>query len=107
MNLLCSISSILNSHFLLALHETHALIEGAADASISSLTLETGSGEPMAGSPELPEFLGIIGGSICSFHDDDNKDLQSLEYALPQEEENQPELEGEIQEISRDEGNMA
>lgn len=106
-NLLHSISSILNSRFLLALHETDAQVVGAVDTSISSLSLNSGSGgELHAGSPELPEYLGIIGGSIRSFHGDED-DLQSLEFAPPQEEEHQPELEGEIQEIRKDGGFMA
>lgn len=107
MNFLHSISSILNSRFLLALHETNAHLEGAADTSISSLSLSTGSGgERQAGSPELPEYLGVIGGSIHSFHDDED-DLQSLEFAPPQEEECQPVPEGEIQEIRIDRESMA
>lgn len=105
-----SISSILNSRFLLALHETSARLEGAAEASISSLSLDTGSSDdPQGGSepPELPEFLGIIRGLIRSFHCDD-KDLGSLEFAPPWE-EHEPDLEpeGEIQEIRRDGGNIA
>ncbi|KAL1937251.1 hypothetical protein VTO73DRAFT_13920 [Trametes versicolor] len=96
------ISSILNSRFLLTLHETNTQLEGAADVSISSLSLNTGSGgEPQAGSPELPEYLSVIGGSIRSFHDDED-DLQSLEFAPLQAEEHQPEPEREIQEIRRD-----
>lgn len=81
-----SISSVLNSRFLLALHETNARLEGAADASISSLSLNTGSGEaPSArASPELPPVLGPIGGAIHSFHDDDNEDMRSLEFAPPE-----------------------
>ncbi|KAL1937162.1 hypothetical protein VTO73DRAFT_14504 [Trametes versicolor] len=98
-------SSILNSRFLLALHETNARLEGTADESISSLSLDTGSGDDRrAGSPELPEFLGVLGGSIHSFHDED-EDLRSLTFARPQEEEHEAELEGEIQEIGRDGGN--
>ncbi|EIW53816.1 uncharacterized protein TRAVEDRAFT_51559 [Trametes versicolor FP-101664 SS1] len=79
------ISSILNSHFLLALHETNARLEGAADTSLSSLTLNTGSGDtPSArASPELRPVLGLIGGTIRSFHDDDDEDMRSLEFALP------------------------
>lgn len=107
MNFLHSISSILNSRFLLSLHEANAQLEGAADTSISSLSLNTGSrGELQAGSPELPEYLGVIGGSIHSFCDDED-DLQSLEFALPQVEEHQPDPEGEIQEIRIDGRNMA
>ncbi|EIW53843.1 uncharacterized protein TRAVEDRAFT_51584 [Trametes versicolor FP-101664 SS1] len=81
------ISSILNSRFLLALHETNARLEGAADASISSLSLNTGSGDaPSArASPELPPFLGPIGGAIRSFHDDDDdEDMRSLKFAPPE-----------------------
>lgn len=75
-------------------------MEGAAYVSISSLSLNTGSGGlARAGSPELPGFLGVIGGSIRSFPDED---LQSLEFASPQEENHQSEPEGEIQEIRRD-----
>ncbi|EIW56806.1 uncharacterized protein TRAVEDRAFT_49628 [Trametes versicolor FP-101664 SS1] len=99
------ISSILNSRFLLALHETNARLEGAADESMSSLSLDTGSGDDRrAGSPELPEFLGVLGGPIHSFHDED-EDLRSLTFASPQEEEHENETEGEIQEIGRDGGN--
>ncbi|OJT08758.1 hypothetical protein TRAPUB_368 [Trametes pubescens] len=73
------ISSILNSRFLLALHETNARLEGAVDASITSLSLNISSGDdPRAGSPELPQFLGPIGGLIHSLPDDD---LESLEFA--------------------------
>lgn len=81
-----SISSILNSHFLLALHETNARLEGAADASISSLPLNTGSGDaPSArASPELLPVLGPIGGTIRSFHDDDDEDMRSLKFAPPE-----------------------
>lgn len=81
-----SISSVLNSRFLLALHETNARLEGAADASISSLSLNTGSGDdPSAlASPELPPFLSAIGGEIRSFHDDDSEDMESLEFAPPE-----------------------
>ncbi|OJT04201.1 hypothetical protein TRAPUB_5109 [Trametes pubescens] len=73
---------------------------------VSSLSLGTGSGDgdPRAGSPEIPGFLGIIGGSIRSFHDED-EDLQSLEFAPPQEED-QSEPEGEIVESGRDGGNL-
>lgn len=93
MNLLHSISSILNSHFLLALHKMNTQLQGAANAPISSLTLETGShGEPMAGSPKLPEFLDVIGGSIHSFHNDEDEDL-----TLPPGEEQQSEIEEDIQ----------
>ncbi|EIW56789.1 uncharacterized protein TRAVEDRAFT_49610 [Trametes versicolor FP-101664 SS1] len=107
LNFIDPISSILNSHFLLALHETEAQLVGAADTSISSLSLNTGSsGKLQAGLPELPEYLGVIGGSIRSFHDDED-DLQSLEFAPPQEEECQPVLEGEIQEIRIDRESMA
>lgn len=102
-----SISSILNGRFLLALHETNAQVEGAADTSVSSLSFNTGSGGDLQASPpELPDYLGIIGGSTCSFHDDD-EELQSLEFALPQEEEHQTEPEGEIQEIRTDGESMA
>lgn len=91
----------MNSRFLLALHETNARLEGAGDASISSLSLNTGSGDNRRGdSPDLPEFLGVIGGSIHSFHDE-NEDLRSLEFAPPQEED-QSESEGAIQEIRRE-----
>lgn len=78
-----SISSILSSRFLLALHETKAQLEGAADTTISSFCLDTGSGNnPSAlASPELPPFLGPIGGVIRSFHDDDDEDMESLEFA--------------------------
>lgn len=68
-------------------------LKGAANTPISSLTLETGShSEPMAGSPKLPEFLGVIGGSIHSFHNDEDEDL-----TLPHGEEQQSEMEEEIQ----------
>lgn len=100
-------SSILNSRFLLALHETNARLEGAADESISSLSLDISSvDDRRAGSPELPEYLGVLGGPIRSFHNDD-EDLQSLAFAPPHEEEHETELEGEIQEIGRDGGNTA
>lgn len=80
-----SISSLLNSRFLLALHETNARLKGAADTSLSSLTLNTGSGDtPSArASPELRPVLGPIGGTIRSFHDDDDEDMRSLEFAPP------------------------
>ncbi|OJT04204.1 hypothetical protein TRAPUB_5112 [Trametes pubescens] len=65
--------------------------------------INVGGSEP----PELPEFLGIIGGSIHSFHWDD-EDLGSLEFAPPWEEhEPDSEPEGEIQEIRRDGENIA
>lgn len=106
MNHLHSISSILNSRFLLALHETNARLEGAADTSIPSLALDTRSGDDRrAGSPELPEFLGVLGGSIRSFQDED-EDLGSLEFAPPQEREHTSEVEGEIREMRRDGGNV-
>ncbi|EIW63117.1 uncharacterized protein TRAVEDRAFT_43423 [Trametes versicolor FP-101664 SS1] len=93
------ISSILNGRFLLALHETNARLEGATDTSgVSSLCFNTRSGgDSRAGSSELPELLGVIGGSICSFHNDD-EDLQCLEFAPPQE-ELQAEPEGEAVEL--------
>ncbi|KAL1942697.1 hypothetical protein VTO73DRAFT_4937 [Trametes versicolor] len=93
------ISSILNGRFLLALHETNARLEGATDTSgVSSLCFNTrGGGDSRAGSSELPELLGVIGGSICSFHNDD-EDLQCLEFAPPQE-ELQAEPEGEAVEL--------
>ncbi|OJT06148.1 hypothetical protein TRAPUB_3083 [Trametes pubescens] len=88
------ISSILNSRFLLALRETNARLEGA-DASISALSLNTGSTDVLrAGSPELPPFLGAIGGPIHSFHHDE---LESLDFASPSpSEEHQSETEGEL-----------
>lgn len=99
-----SISSILNSRFLLALHETNARLVGA-NRSISSLSIDINDGDDQrAGSPELPQFLGAIGGPIHSFHDED-EDLRSLTFGPPQEEEHEAELEGEIQEIGRDGGN--
>ncbi|EIW56788.1 uncharacterized protein TRAVEDRAFT_49609 [Trametes versicolor FP-101664 SS1] len=105
------ISSILNSRFLLALHETSVQLQGAADASLSSLSLRTGRCDhPRAGSPELPAFLGVIGGSIHSSHDDDDGgggggDLGSLGFAPPlrQDGEHQTEHEGESVESSRGE----
>ncbi|KAL1937965.1 hypothetical protein VTO73DRAFT_12715 [Trametes versicolor] len=108
-DLLHSISSILNSRFLLALHETSVQLQGAADASLSSLSLRTGScDDPRAGLPELPGFLGVIGGSIRSFHDDndDDGDLGSLGFAPPlrQGGEHQTEHEGDSVESSREEG---
>lgn len=87
--------------------EYHQRLEGAADASISSLSLNTSSGDdPRAGSPDLPDFLGIIGGPIRLF-DDEDEDLQSLEFVPPQEPEHQSEPEGEIAESSRDGGRLA
>ncbi|EIW56802.1 uncharacterized protein TRAVEDRAFT_49624 [Trametes versicolor FP-101664 SS1] len=59
-----------------------------------------------AGSPDLPELLRIIGEPIRSF-DDEDEDLQSLEFAPPQEQEDQSEPEGEIAESSRDAGRLA
>ncbi|KAL1937165.1 hypothetical protein VTO73DRAFT_14507 [Trametes versicolor] len=94
------ISSILNSRFLLALHETNGRLEGATDMAISSISLNIGGcGDP--------EFLGIIGGSIHSIHGRD-EDLDSLEFALSErEEEHDPEPEGEIVEGGRDMANLA
>ncbi|OJT03955.1 hypothetical protein TRAPUB_5356 [Trametes pubescens] len=95
-------TSALNSRFLLALHEMKARLEGVADSSISSFSLNTGSGDnPREGSPELPDFLGIIGSSIRSIHDDD-EDLQSLEFAPPQLEEHHSEPEEEVLESGTD-----
>lgn len=102
-------TSILNSRFLLALHETNARMEGAADTSISALSLDAGGGNgPRAGSPKLPEFLGVIGGPIHSFHDD-GSGSDSLVFAPPSHEEHESEPEGEILEVGRDhdEGNLA
>ncbi|EIW56815.1 uncharacterized protein TRAVEDRAFT_49637 [Trametes versicolor FP-101664 SS1] len=81
------ISSILNSRFLLHLHETNARLEGA-DASMTSYSLRIDSGgDPRTGSPELPPFLGIIGGPIHSFPPDDQASLdfapQSREEPIP------------------------
>ncbi|KAL1940485.1 hypothetical protein VTO73DRAFT_9057 [Trametes versicolor] len=93
------ISSILNSRFLLALHETNTRLEGAANTSLSSLTLNTGSSDtPSArASPELPPVLGPIGGTIHAFHDDDDEDMRSLEFAPPElRTESGSELEGDI-----------
>ncbi|EIW56803.1 uncharacterized protein TRAVEDRAFT_49625 [Trametes versicolor FP-101664 SS1] len=101
------IVSILNSRFLLALHETNMRL-GGNDTSISSLSFNAGSqGNPREGSPELPEFLGIIGGPIHSFHGDE--DPETLEFALPsQEEVHQCEHElAEIVESGRDGGDVA
>ncbi|OJT15918.1 hypothetical protein TRAPUB_14140 [Trametes pubescens] len=99
-------SSILNSRFLLALHETNARMGGTDTSIVSSESLyfNTGSDvDPKATSPELPEFLGVLGGPTHLFHDDD-EDLGSLEFASPQEEGHQSEPEGAIQEIGRDGG---
>ncbi|KAL1942676.1 hypothetical protein VTO73DRAFT_4916 [Trametes versicolor] len=98
------ISSSLNSRFLLALHETNTRL-GGTNTSISSLSFNIASGgDPGAGSPEPPEFLGIIGGSIHSFHDDDG-DLDELAFAPPQE-EHQLEPEGEVLEVGRESGDL-
>lgn len=96
------ISSILNSRFLLALHETNGRLEGATDMSIDSLSINTGGGGD-------PEFLGIIGGSIYSIHGND-EDLESLESALPErerEEEHHIEPESEIGEGGGGAANLA
>lgn len=79
-------------------------LQGAADASLSSLSLRTGSYDnPRAGSSELPAFLGVIGGSIHSSHDDDDGDLGSFGFTPPlrQDGEHQTEHEGESVESSR------
>lgn len=92
-----SVSSVLNSRFLLGLHETNVRLEGAADTTMSSLSFNAGSSiDPRAGPPELPEFLSVIGGSIHTFHDAD-EDLESLDLPPPQEEEHQFEPGGEPQ----------
>ncbi|KAL1940432.1 hypothetical protein VTO73DRAFT_9004 [Trametes versicolor] len=96
------VSSLLNSRFLLALHETNARLEGAADASLSSFSLDTGSGDdPSAlASPDLPSFLGPIGGAIRFSYDDDD-DMRSLEFAPPDvRHESGSELGGDILESS-------
>lgn len=87
MHVLRSISSILNSRFLLDLHETNARLEGA-DASMTSYSLHIDSdGDPKTGSPELPPFLACIGGPIHSFPPDDQASLdfapQSREEPIP------------------------
>ncbi|OJT08763.1 hypothetical protein TRAPUB_373 [Trametes pubescens] len=104
---LYSITSSLNSRFLLALHETNTRLEGG-DTSISSLSFNTGSsGDQRAGSPKLPEFLGVIGGPIHSFHDGE-EDMESLEFAPTSQEEHQTsESEGEVLESGGDGGNLA
>ncbi|OJT06719.1 hypothetical protein TRAPUB_2427 [Trametes pubescens] len=100
-------SDVGKCRFLLALHETNARLEGAADTSIFSPSLNTGSGDDSrAGSHELPGYLGVIGGSIHSFHDED-EDLQSLEFASPQEEEPQPQPQEDIPGSGGDGGHLA
>lgn len=93
-----SVSSVLNSRFLLGLHETNVRLEGAADTTMSSLSFNAGSStDPRAGPPELPEFLSVIGGSIHTFHDAD-EDVESLEFRVPPPlEERQCEPDGEPQ----------
>lgn len=83
----CSISSILNSRFLLALHETNARLEGA-DLSMSVLSIDIdGRGDPIGdGTLDLPSFLG----SINDFDDGDVR--ASLVFARPEQDELQPEL---------------
>lgn len=94
-----SITSILNGRFLLALHETNARLEGAADASISSLSLGTvSSNDPRASAPVLPQFLGPIGGHIRSFSDDSynddlDSDVESVDFALASQDWSQSEFE--------------
>ncbi|OJT15919.1 hypothetical protein TRAPUB_14141 [Trametes pubescens] len=108
------ISSILNSRFLLALHETNARLEGAAGdtdtaVSVSSLCFNPRSGGT-AGTPtrsQLPDFLGIIGGPVHSFHHAD--DLESLDIVpLPQRQSApQSGLGGEVPESGGDPGGNA
>lgn len=81
---------------------------GGSDTSIvSSLNFNSGNGgDARASLPELPEYLGILGGPIRSFRDDD-EDLGSLEFTFSREEGNQSGPEGDVQEIRRDGENMA
>ncbi len=90
MSLLPSISSILNSRFLLNLHETNARLEGA-EATMTSYSLHIDStGDPRTGSLELPPFLSCIGGPIHSFPDDDRA---SLDFAPQSREDPEPDPE--------------
>lgn len=70
---LCSISSILNSRFLLALYETNSRLErgGSSASSFSTLNFGETDSPRAAGSPELPEFLHSLAGPIHSFPDHD------------------------------------
>lgn len=75
----------MNSHFLLDLYETNVRLGGAV-ASISSLSLNIAEGGSLrAASPELPRFLGSLGGPICSQFSDD--DLETLDFAEPPQSE--------------------
>ncbi|EIW56805.1 uncharacterized protein TRAVEDRAFT_49627 [Trametes versicolor FP-101664 SS1] len=83
------ISSALNSRFLLALHETNARMGGTDASMVSSLNFNAVSGgDPRVSSPELPGSLGVLGGPIHSFHEDDD-DLESLQLASWSQEEHQ------------------
>ncbi|KAL1937167.1 hypothetical protein VTO73DRAFT_14509 [Trametes versicolor] len=102
------ISSILNNRFLLALHETNTRLEGEEDTTaVSSLSFYTSSGDdPRAGSPEILEFLSVIGGPIHSFHNDE--DLELLSFAPPtSQEEHQSGLDREALESGGDGGGFA
>lgn len=89
MEIVHRISSALNSRFLLALHETNARMSGTDASMVSSLNFNAVSGGDLrASSRELAGSLGVLGGPIHSFHEDDD-DLESLQLASWSQEEHQ------------------
>lgn len=86
--IVCSISSILNSHFLLALYESNARLERGGYSASSFSTLDFGEADLRGtGSPELPEFLQSLGGPIHSFPDHDPELFEPEPTTVQQEPE--------------------
>lgn len=84
-----SISSILNSRFLLALHEANAHLERGGTTASSTSALDFGRANPEAMSSELPEFISAIARTIHSIPFDDF-DMVNSKPTL------QPEIEVEV-----------
>lgn len=84
-----SISSILNSRFLLALHETNAHLERGGTTASSTSALDFGRANEEAMSSELPESISALAGTIHSIPDDDFNMVDSKPTL-------QPEIEGEV-----------
>lgn len=93
--LIYSISSILNSRFLLALYETNAhLVERGGTLASSFSTLAFGEGD-RAESPELPEFLSSLAGPIHSVSDN-NEELFEFEMTSEQRADGEEALNGDV-----------
>lgn len=78
----------MNSHFLLALYESNARLEGGGYSASSFSTLDFGEADLRGtGSPELPEFLQSLGGPIHSFPDHDPELFEPEPTMVQQERE--------------------